>query len=304
MVITRNLIVAGLWCAPDHANDTFLLARKRGRCYDLALSVVKGLADSFIDVPDARSNALNCLFSAPIAKHLEGIRPHLPESSVSTIGFIGGTGPEGRGLAVRFAAAGHNVVIGSRDASRATEAADEVKTILSEVSDAADVRGALNADAVSASDIVFIAVPYAGMMASLEQLSCSLTGKICVNVIAPLSFAGGIPAAAPPEIGSAAEEAAQYTPDLRWVAGLHTLSARDLLKPTSSLDTDAIICGDDNDAKLTVSELLSEVPGLRPVDAGSLQSARYLEGATALLININKRYKSHASLTISGLNVG
>ena len=103
---------------------------------------------------------------------------------------------------------------------------------------------------------------------------------------------------------SAAEEAAHYTPDLRWVAGLHTLSARDLLKPTSSLDTDAIICGDDNDAKSTVSELLSEVPGLRPVDAGSLQSARYLEGATALLININKRYKSHASLTISGLNVG
>ena len=227
----------------------------------------------------------------------------MPESSVSTIGFIGGTGPEGRGLAVRFAAAGHNVVIGSRDSSRAVEAADEVKTILSEVSDAADVRGALNADAATESDIVFIAVPYAGMMASLEQLSSSLAGKICVNVIAPLSFAGGIPAAAPPEIGSAAEEAAQYTPDLRWVAGLHTLSARDLLKPTSSLDTDAIICGDDNDAKLTVSELLSEVPGLRPVDAGSLQSARYLEGATALLININKRYKSHASLTITGLNV-
>ena len=227
----------------------------------------------------------------------------MPQSPSSTIGFIGGTGPEGRGLAVRFAAAGHDVVIGSRDLARATETADEVRSILAEVGDAADVRGALNADAAVASDIVFIAVPYAGMMASLEQLSSVLTGKICVNVIAPLSFAGGIPAAAPPDIGSAAEEAAQYAPGLRWVAGLHTLSARDLLKPTTSLDTDAIICGDDDDAKLTVSELLSEVPGLRPVDAGPLQSARYLEGATALLININKHYKTHASLTISGLNI-
>jgi NADPH-dependent F420 reductase len=241
---------------------------------------------------------------AYIAKQLEGTSQHLPQSSSSTIGFIGGTGPEGRGLAVRFAAAGHDVQIGSRDATRATEAADEVKNILAEVSDAADVRGALNADAAAASDIVFIAVPYAGMMASLEQLSSALSGKICVNVIAPLSFAGGIPAAAPPEIGSAAEQAAQYAPDLRWVAGLHTLSARDLLKPTTSLDTDAIICGDDDDAKTTVSDLLSEVPGLRSVDAGPLQSARYLEGATALLININKRYKSHASVTISGLNIG
>ena len=109
----------------------------------------------------------------------------MPQSSSSTIGFIGGTGPEGRGLAVRFAAAGHDVLIGSRDATRATEAADEVKNILAEVSDAADVRGALNADAAAASDIVFIAVPYAGMMASLEQLSSALSGKICVNVIAP-----------------------------------------------------------------------------------------------------------------------
>ncbi len=205
---------------------------------------------------------------------------------------------------MRFAAAGHDVVIGSRDAERATEAADDVRTILAEVREAAEVRGALNADAATEADIVFIAVPYAGMMASLEQLSSSLSEKICVNVIAPLSFAGGIPAAAPPEIGSAAEEAAHNAPDLRWVAGLHTLSARDLLNPTTPLDTDAIICGDDDDAKLTVSNLLSEVPGLRPVDAGPLQSARYLEGATALLININKRYKSHASLTISGLNIG
>jgi hypothetical protein len=226
----------------------------------------------------------------------------LADSGSTTIGFIGGTGPEGRGLAVRFAAAGHNVLIGSRDTVRADEAANEVRSILADVDGVADVRGALNANAASGSDIVFIAVPYGGMMASLESLISALAGKICVNVIAPLSFAGGVPASAPPEIGSAAEESAAYAPGLRWVAGLHTLSARDLLKLTAPLDTDAIICGDDDDAKVAVSDLLAEVPGLRPVDAGPLQSARYLEGATALLLNINKRYRAHASITITGLN--
>lgn len=227
----------------------------------------------------------------------------MPGTRPATIGFIGGTGPEGRGLAVRLAAAGHDVVIGSRDAARATEAADDVQAIVADINGAAGVHGALNHDAASASDIIFLAVPYGGMTASLEQLSPAMAGKICVNVIAPLSFTGGIPASAPPEIGSAAEEAAQCAPEIRWVAGLHTLSARDLMNPDTSLDTDAIICGDDENAKSAVSELLAEVPGLRPVDAGPLQSARYLEGATALLLNINRRYKAHASLTVAGLHI-
>ncbi|MBT3943658.1 MAG: NADPH-dependent F420 reductase [Chloroflexi bacterium] len=227
----------------------------------------------------------------------------MPNPTKATIGFIGGTGPEGKGLAVRFATAGHEVVIGSRDETRATEAADAVSKILADVPGAAEVRGALNEGASTDSEIVFLAVPYGGMTASLIQLAPALTDKICVNVIAPLSFAGGIPASAPPEIGSAAEEAANVAPEIRWVAGLHTLSARDLMNPATSLDTDAILCGDDEDAKSTVSDLLSEVPGLRPVDAGPLQSARYLEGATALLLNINKRYKAHASITVAGLHI-
>ena len=195
------------------------------------------------------------------------------------------------------------MVIGSRDHARAAAAAAEVKAILADDTGAADVLGALNPDAASESEIVFLAVPYDGMMASLEQLAPALEGKVCVNVIAPLSFEGGVPASAPPAAGSAAEEAARYAPDLRWVAGLHTLSARDLLDPAVSLDTDAIICGDDDDAKARVSRLLSGIPGLRPVDAGPLQSARYLEGATALLLNINRRYKAHASLRVAGLKI-
>ena len=219
----------------------------------------------------------------------------------ATIGFIGGTGPEGRGLAVRFAMAGHDVVIGSRDDERAKSAAEEVRKILSGVAGSAEVRGALNPHAVSAAGIVFLAVPYGGMTSTLEQLAPALAGLICVNVIAPLSFEGGVPASAPPSAGSAAEEAVLLSPGVRWVAGLHTLSARDLLDPTTPLDTDAIICGDDEDAKTTVAELISEVPGLRAVDAGPLQSARYLEGATALLLNINRRYRAHASLRIAGI---
>ena len=228
---------------------------------------------------------------------------HLTISTPSTIGFIGGTGPEGQGLAVRFATAGHEVVIGSRDEARASKASDDVSNILSEVAGTAKVSGMLNNAVALEADIVFLAVPYAGMTKSLEQLGHILTDKICVNVIAPLSFSGGIPAATPPDIGSAAEEAAELAPNVRWVAGLHTLSARDLMNPKTSLDTDAIVCGDDQDAKTTVSALLAEVPGLRTIDAGPLQSARYLEGATALLLNINKRYKAHASITVAGLHM-
>lgn len=271
------------------ANRRFLLARGRGRCYDSAQSLSKALRAHPGAQPGARF-------------HLSETHPARNHRSV---GFIGGTGPEGRGLAVRFAAAGHDVVIGSRDDTRAAAAAAEVRAILigADIAGAADVRGALNAEAASESEIVFLAVPYGGMIASLEQLVPALAGAVCVNVIAPLSFEGGVPASAPPEIGSAAEEAARYAPDLRWVAGLHTLSARDLLDPTVSLDTDAIICGDDDDAKTIVSRLLSKIPGLRPVDAGPLQSARYLEGATALLLNINRRYRAHASLRVAGLHI-
>ena len=240
--------------------------------------------------------------------HIEGTKSHLSETGRSrttyVIGFIGGTGPEGRGLAVRFAAAGYDVVIGSRDHARATDAAGKVQTILAGIGGAAGVRGALNSDAAAAAEVVFLAVPYAGMAATLEQLAPALAGKVCVNVIAPLSFEGGVPASAPPAAGSAAEEAAQLAPDLRWVSGMHTLSARDLLDPAAPLDTDAIICGDDDDAKALITRLIAEIPGLRPVDAGPLQSARYLEGATALLLNINRRYKAHASLKVAGLKIG
>ncbi|MCH7592979.1 MAG: NADPH-dependent F420 reductase [Chloroflexi bacterium] len=227
----------------------------------------------------------------------------MSETRPVSIGFIGGTGPEGRGLAVRFAAAGHDVMIGSRDSERATDAADKVRAILAGDTGAADVSGALNSDVASDAGILFLAVPYGGMAATLEQLAPALAGKICVNVIAPLSFEGGIPASDPPAAGSAAEEAALIAPGLRWVAGLHTLSARDLMNPGTSLDTDAIICGNDDDAKAVISRLIAEIPGLRPVDAGPLQSARYLEGATALLLNINRRYKAHASLRVAGLEI-
>lgn len=219
----------------------------------------------------------------------------------ATVGLIGGTGPEGRGLAVRFAAAGHDIVIGSRDAARAASAAAAIESILDGRSGAGAVTGEVNRVAAQAGDIVILAVPYAGQAATLEELAPELAGKIVVNVISPLTFASGRATAAPPPAGSAAEEAAALVPAASWVAGFHTLPAGELADPDSEMNTDVLICGDDAEAKKTVMELAEQIAGARSVDAGALESARYLEAATALLININRIYRAHGSLKIVGI---
>ncbi len=226
-------------------------------------------------------------------------------SSKQTIGLIGGTGPEGKGLAVRFALAGHDIVIGSRDAGRASSAAASIESII----DGRDgvslatgkVTGEVNRAAARVGDIVFLAVPYTGQAATLEELGPELDGKIAINVISPLKFAHGRAAAAPPPAGSAAEEAAGLVPTARWVAGFHTLPAGKLADPGSEMNTDVLICSDDENAKQSVMKLAGGIAGVRPVDAGGLESARFLEAATALLININKIYRAHGSLKIVGI---
>ena len=148
------------------------------------------------------------------------------------IGFIGGTGPEGRGLALRFALAGERVLIGSRDEGRAKEAADSI------AGDAppGSVEGKSNADVARESDIVFIAVPYAVQRPTLESLKGPLEGKLMVNVIAPLAFGKGGVSAIRVEAGSAAEEARDILPDSPMVAAFHNISAQVLLVPGRSLD--------------------------------------------------------------------
>ena len=213
------------------------------------------------------------------------------------IGFIGGTGPEGRGLALRFALAGEEVMIGSRDAERAQAAASNVREIAPSIS----IGGGLNADVAAQSDIVVIAVPYPAQKPTLESLTEELRGKLIINVVAPLAFSKGIASAIRVEAGSAALEAQEIVPDATHTAAFHNVSAQELLEPERALDTDILVFGDDADAKRRVISLAETIKGARGVDGGGLQNARYCEDLTALLLNINRIYKAHSMIKIVGI---
>ena len=213
------------------------------------------------------------------------------------IGFIGGTGPEGRSLALRFAMAGESVMIGSRDAERATDAAASVTAILPDL----PVTGGLNEQVASDSDIVFVAVPYSGHRPTLEALYEQLEGKLIVDVVAPLAFNRGVARAIIPEAGSAAEEAQQILANCTVVGAFHNLSAEELLEPDTVIDADVVVCGDDPAAKSRVMELAELIAGVRAVDGGGLANSRYVESLTALLININRIYRAHSTIKISGI---
>ena len=213
------------------------------------------------------------------------------------IGFIGGTGPEGKGLALRFAMAGEEVAIGSRDAQRAQDAADEV----GELHDGLSVSGGLNEQVADESDIVFIAVPYSGHRPTLESLADRLDGKLVVDVVAPLRFSRGVASAVEVEEGSAAQQAQILVPNSTVVGAFHNLSAEDLMQPDVEIDSDVIVCADDGEAKSRVMELAETINAVRAVDGGGLQNSRYVEELTALLININRIYKAHSTIKIVGI---
>ena len=213
------------------------------------------------------------------------------------IGFIGGTGPEGRGLALRFAMAGEEVAIGSRDAGRARDAAESVKAL----ADGLSVGGGLNEDVAERADTAFIAVPYAGHLATLNALRERLEGKTVVDVVAPLAFRRGVASAVTVEEGSAAQQAQISLPNSRVAGAFHNLSAEELLKPDATIDADVIVCADDADAKRTAMTLAETIAGVRAVDGGGLANSRYVEELTALLININRIYNAHSTIKIAGI---
>ena len=219
----------------------------------------------------------------------------IPHDSV--IAFIGGTGPEGRGLGLRFAAAGHPVLIGSREEGRAVAAAEKVRRLCPD----ARVEGVTNQDAAVRGDVVFIAVPHAAQRQTLEGLAEPLAGKVVVNVVAPLAFSKAGVRAVPVEEGSAAQQSQRLLPRSRVVAGFHSISARDLLAPGHSIDCDVVVCGDDADAKAQVMALAECIPGVRPLDGGGLECARYAEELTALLLNLNRTYKGRAMVKFVGI---
>lgn len=214
------------------------------------------------------------------------------------LAFLGGTGPEGKGLALRLAMAGESVVIGSRDAGRAQAAADELLAL----APGAAISGAVNADAAAAADVVFLTMPYSGMSPTIAGVGDALAGKTVVTVVAPMRFVRGVGAVAEDvPAGSAAQEAQAAAPVARVAAAFQNVSAEELLQPGVTLDEDVVICADDATAKQAVANLTRKIPNLRPVDAGALYNARYVEQITPLLVNINRIHRAHSGIRITGV---
>ncbi len=213
------------------------------------------------------------------------------------LSFLGGTGPEGRGLALRYALAGREVFIGSRDAGRGRDSAVE----LGEKWPGISVKGGGNGEGARLGEMVFICVPYEAQKALLTGLAESLAGKVVVNVVAPLTFAKGRAAAVTVPEGSAAEESQLLLPKSEVVAAFQNLSARKLLAAGRPMEGDVVVCSDHDGAKKKVMGLVEVIEGLRAVDGGPLANARYVEQLTALLLNVNRIYKAQSSIKLVGL---
>ena len=225
-----------------------------------------------------------------------GAQQQEPEQPVSrVIAVLGGTGPQGRGLARRLVQAGHRIVIGSRAADRAQSAAEALTAEIG-----GDVRGADNAGAAAAGEIVIVAVPWEGHGELLASLAEQLRGKIVVDCVNPLGFdKQGAYALDVPE-GSAAQQAAALLPDSTVVAAFHHVSAVLLEDPAvESFDLDVLVLGEDREATDLVQALAASIPGMRGVYAGRLRNAAQVEAFTANLISINRRYKAHAGIRVT-----
>jgi 8-hydroxy-5-deazaflavin:NADPH oxidoreductase len=219
------------------------------------------------------------------------------------IAIIGGTGPAGMGLALRWARAGETIIIGSRDAQRAQQAAASIQQ---KAGTQAKVTGMENGAACAAADFLMLTVPFEGQAALLKQLKPSITaGSILIDATVPLAASVGGRASRTLGVwqGSAAEQTAELVPkEVNVVAAFHNLSA-ELLNGDAPLDCDVIVCSDDPDASQLTRELAAKIPGVRAIDGGKLENARIVEQITALLIGMNIRHKGHAGIRITGLPV-
>ena len=218
------------------------------------------------------------------------------------VGVLGGTGPQGRGLGVRLAAAGQRVLLGSRDAKRAVEVAEQVGSRAAVTADEGriSVQGGSNLDVAGAADLVVVAVPFAAHADTVAPLATPLAGKIVVDCVVPMAFDElGAYVVDIPE-GSVAQQAAALLPDSSVVGAFHHLSAvllEDLSRPT--LDGDVMVVGDERAATDTVQALAGRLPGMRGIYAGRLRNARQVEALTINLVSVNRRYKAHAGIRVT-----
>jgi 8-hydroxy-5-deazaflavin:NADPH oxidoreductase len=217
------------------------------------------------------------------------------------IAVLGGTGPEGFGLALRWARSGETVIVGSRNAERAREAATKIQAA---VGKDAKVSGEENNSACATADLLVLTIPFEGHAALLKQIKPAIRpGSIVVDATVPLAASVGGRATRTLGVwqGSAAQQAAELVPQgVSVVAAFHNTSA-DILNSDAPVDCDVVVCSDDAAAAQTVRTLAAKIPGVRAIDGGKLENARILEQITALLIGLNIRHKGHSGIRITGL---
>jgi len=217
------------------------------------------------------------------------------------IAVLGGTGPEGSGLALRWAQAGETVIIGSRDAQRAQAAADTIKQ---RVGSAAAISGTENVAACAAADLLVLTIPFEGHATVLKHLKPALRpGSIVVDATVPLAASVGGRASRTLGVwqGSAAQETAELVPPGVLVVAAFQNVGAEMLHADGPVDCDVVVCSDDAEAGRTVRSLASRISGVRAIDGGKLENARILEQVTALLVGLNIRHKGHSGIRITGL---
>ena len=213
------------------------------------------------------------------------------------IALIGGTGPEGMGLALRLAQAGERIIIGSRSEARARAAADKISARLPE----ADVRGAENVTAAREAEVIIVTVPYEAHKETLESLRDHIAAKVVIDAVVPLELERGRVSVLPVDEGSAAQQAQRLLPQARVAAAFQHINAERLADLDASLDADVVVCSDDPDAKRTAMALAEKLKGVRALDGGGLANARYLEEITALLVTLSRIYKARAGVRFTGI---
>lgn len=214
------------------------------------------------------------------------------------LGIVGGTGPQGRGLAARWARAGHVVHVGSRTQDKAQAAVDDV---LDRTGPDVEVHAGTNDAVADAAEIVVVALPYEAQPAALPPLAAACAGKVVCNVVNPMVFDELGPTAVRVDAGSAAEECQALLPDARVVSAFHDVSSRRLLQVDEAIDTHVLICGDDQEACHRVAHLANRIAGMWGVYCGPLRMSEYVENITPLILTINKLYRIQAGLLIDGI---
>jgi len=219
--------------------------------------------------------------------------------SLPSIGYLGGTGPAGSALAVRLASVGHPACIGSRTRERGEEVAREIRDAWPSFS--LDLRGGTNHDAAS-SDVIVLATPWDSAATTVTELSAALKGKIVITMANALVRVGKEFQPLIPPRGSIAAHVQAAIPESRVVAAFQHLPATELGALDHEVDSDVLICSDDPQATTTVSEMVSRIAGCRPLNAGLLSNALAIEALTAVLLQLNVRYKTRVAPRFTGID--